>query len=78
MAKQQILDVLTDAFLTSLIDRGILPAGTTRASIWAGNMPDGQGGYVSHIKIVINNDSFDDLTPVPTSTVDVPAAIEAL
>ena len=73
MPQQQQLAIPTDAFLTALIDRGILPAGTTRVSVWAGN----QLG-VSWVKIILANSSIDDVTPVPVSTVDVPAAIEAL
>jgi hypothetical protein len=78
MPRQQQIDILTDAFLAALMAQGILPEGTTRVSIWAGNVPDGQGGVVSHIKINVANESFDDLTPIPTSSVNVPAAIEAL
>jgi hypothetical protein len=73
MAQQQVLVIPTDSFLTALIDRGILPAGTTRSSVWAGN----QLG-VSYIKVVMNNSNFEDLDPLPVSTVDVPAAIEGL
>lgn len=78
MAQQQILDILTDDFLTALVNRGILPAGTTRASVWAGNVSNGVGGYVSHVKIIINNAGFDDVTPIPVSTVDVPTEIQIL
>jgi hypothetical protein len=73
MAQQQMLDITTDALITALVDRGILPAGTTRVSVYAGNILG-----VNHIRIVIANESFDDLTPIPVSTVDVPAAIEGL
>jgi hypothetical protein len=73
MAQQQLLDILTDAFITSLVDRGILPAGTTRGPVWAGLVSG-----VSHIKIYLNNPNFDDVTPVPVSDVDVPTAIENL
>jgi hypothetical protein len=73
MPQQQQLVIPTDAFLTALIDRGILPPGTTRVSVWAGN----QLG-VSYVKVILANGDFEDLTPVPVSTVDVPAAIEAL
>jgi hypothetical protein len=73
MAQQQMLDIPTDAFITALVDRGILPVGTTRVSVWAGNMLG-----VSRIKIILANDAFEDLNPIPTSAVDVPAAIEVL
>jgi hypothetical protein len=73
MATQQMLDITTDALLTALVDRGILPPGTTRVSVYAGNVLG-----VNHIRIIITNDTFDDVTPVPVSTVDVPAAIEGL
>lgn len=73
MAQQQMLDITTDAFLTALVDRGILPPNTTRVSVYAGNILG-----VSHVRIIIANPSFDDVTPVPMSTVDVPAAIEGL
>lgn len=73
MPQQQMLDMTTDAFLTALVDRGILPPGTTRVSVYCGNVVG-----VSHIKIIIANDSFEDVTPVPVSPVDVPAAIEGL
>jgi hypothetical protein len=73
MAQQQMLVIPTDSFLTALIDRGILPVGTTRVSVWAGN----QLG-VSYIKVILANGDFEDLTPVPVSTVDVPAQIESL
>ncbi|HEX3058053.1 MAG TPA: hypothetical protein VHP62_01755 [Usitatibacter sp.] len=73
MAQQELLDIVTEEFITALVDRGILPAGTTKGPVWAGNVSG-----VSHIKIYLNNTSFDDLTPVPVSAVNVPAAIEAL
>lgn len=65
--------MVTDEFITALVDRGILPAGTTRGPVWAGNVSG-----VSHVKIYLNNDNFDDLSPVPVSDVNVPAAIENL
>lgn len=73
MAKQQLLDMVTDEFIAALVDRGILPAGTTRGPVWAGNVSG-----VSHVKIYLNNDSFEDLSPVPVSDVNVPTAIENL
>lgn len=73
MAKQQLLDMVTDEFIAALVDRGILPAGTTRGPVWAGNVSG-----VSHVKIYLNNDSFEDLSPVPVSDVNVPQAIENL
>lgn len=78
MAKQQILDWHTDDFIAACINRGILPAGTTRVSVWAGNKPDGLGGVISHTMIIIANDAFDDVTPIPTSTVDIPTEIQNL
>jgi hypothetical protein len=77
MATQQILDIPTDAFIQTLIDRGILPAGTSRVAVWAGNPGDG----TSHIKIIIANPLFADVDPViplPISTVDVAGAIRTL
>jgi hypothetical protein len=38
LAKQQLLDVVTDEFIAALVDRGILPPGTTRGPVWAGNV----------------------------------------
>jgi hypothetical protein len=74
MATWQQLVIPTDSLITALIDRGILPPGTTRINVWGGN----QLG-VSYIKITIANDGFDDVPPpAPVSDVDVPAAIEAL
>lgn len=78
MAQQQRVVMKSDDFVTALVNRGILPPGSTRALVWAGNRPDGLGGYESHIEIIINNSSFDDITPVPNSTVDVPTEIQNL
>lgn len=78
MARQQRLVIKTDDLLTALINRGILPAGTTRGPVWAGNKPDGLGGFESHIEIIMNNQSFDDISPVPNSSVDIPAEIQNL
>jgi hypothetical protein len=68
----------SDDFVTALVNRGILPGGTTRVLVWAGNKPDGLGGYESHIEIIINNSGFDDVSPIPDSTVNVPNEIQNL
>lgn len=74
MPTWQQLVIPTDALITALVDRGILPAATTRVNVWGGN----QLG-VSYIKVTIANDAFEDMpVPAPVSPVDVAAAIEAL
>lgn len=72
MAKQQMLVINRAALITALIDKGILPAGTTGGAA---------NTTFTDVKIILTNDSFDDVVPpaqIPTSTVDVPAGIELL